>query len=99
MLLHDDSHQRYQKACLKAGIAKEVLATMKDEPDDRLVQDTGCIALKWITQKSPETQKYLAEHDVFALINHAIEKFVMPDMNMPAFPVVSSCAGALLNFA
>merc|ERR1719221_440945 len=67
MLLHDEK-KIYVDSCIRAGILEEIITTMQDEPDDRLVQDSCCIALKWMTDGNVTTQAWLTKAGVLSLI-------------------------------
>lgn len=98
VLEHDDAKKSFANKFVSAGLVQEVVPMMKEEPDDSLLQDFSCEAMKWITDGNVTVQHNLANAGAIELASKALTKFAHGHPNGYS-KVVGTCSALLLNFA
>merc|ERR1719282_42402 len=95
---HDDSSKTFARTFVQAGLVPLMVPLMKKEPDDNLLQDMSCEAIKWITDDNVAVQGQLVKEGAIEVIAKAFIKFTHPPIHGYGM-VACTCSAALLNFA
>jgi len=95
---HDDANHSFAKSFVSAGLLEELVPAMRMEPNDRILQDMSCEAIKWVTDDNVAVQARLVDMGVLATIADALVQHSHPP-SLDYGIVTIACSTALLNFA
>lgn len=97
ILEHDDVNHTFANAFVEAGLVQQLIPIMQMDPDDRLLQDMSCEAIKWITDDNVTTQRRLVDAGALEIMAAALKTHSHPPVKGYG-AVTIACSTALLNF-